>query len=107
MQQVRFKDSSREAARYGNETNCYLFSIDGDYATVKYLDGNDWRPHVVPLVALEVVQPDVVLPVKITDAEILAMWLAAGGTFHGPITETATMTEAKIIDFIRSILQRG
>lgn len=41
---------------------------------------------------------------KVTDDDIRAMWINAGGTFHGPITETATMTEERIIKFIRGLL---
>ena len=41
---------------------------------------------------------------KLTDDDIRKMWMDAGGTFHGPITETATMTEERIIKFIRRLL---
>ncbi|MCK5127499.1 MAG: hypothetical protein KAR42_14685 [candidate division Zixibacteria bacterium] len=41
---------------------------------------------------------------EVTDDDIRAMWINAGGTFHGPITETATMTEERIIKFIRGLL---
>ena len=40
----------------------------------------------------------------ITDDDIRAMWINAGGTFHGPITETAIMTEERIVKFIRGLL---
>ena len=64
MQHVRFKDHSMEAARHGNEQDYYLFAIDGDYAVLKYLDGNVWRSRTVNLVALEVATPLCVLPVR-------------------------------------------
>ena len=104
MQQVRFKPKSMEAARHGNDRDYYLFAINGDYAVVKYIDGNRWRTQTVNRIALEVVEHAVKLPVKITDAELRSIWLNAGGTFHGPITETATMTEARIFDFIKDLL---
>lgn len=41
---------------------------------------------------------------ELTDDDIRAMWTNGGGTFHGPITETATMTEERIIKFIRNLV---
>lgn len=42
----------------------------------------------------------------LTDDDIRAMWVDAGGALQGSTTETATMTmtEARIIKFIRSLL---
>ena len=64
MQHVKFKDGSMEAARHSNDQDYYLFAINGDYAVVKFLDGNVWRSRTVNLVALEVATPLCVLPVK-------------------------------------------
>ena len=40
-----------------------------------------------------------------TDNEIRAAWRAAGGSFHGPHIETATMPEEKMFFFVRCLLE--
>lgn len=37
----------------------------------------------------------------ISDDELRQMWRGAGGEFHGPITETGTMPEARLLPFLR------
>lgn len=54
--------------------------------------------------SLEFAIDDLFKTPEVTDNDIRQMWLDAGGTFHGPITETATMTEERIIKFIRGLL---
>lgn len=107
MQQVKFKNRSMEGARYGNRPDYYLFSIKGDRAVVKYHEDNRWRSRAVSLSALEVATPLCVLPVDVealAEEEIRALWLAAGGSFHGPIVATATMPYESMINFIRGLL---
>ena len=62
MQQVKFKDRSMEAARYGIDRDYYLFAIKGDRAVIKYVESNVWRSRTVSLAALEVATPLCVLP---------------------------------------------
>ena len=38
-----------------------------------------------------------------TDAELRAAWKAAGGSFHGPIVETGTMAESKLLPFLSEL----
>lgn len=40
---------------------------------------------------------------QLTDLELRASWLAAGGSFHGPNIETATMPVALLLRFLREI----
>jgi hypothetical protein len=38
-----------------------------------------------------------------TDDYLRGVWRAMGGSFHGPITETGTMPESKLLPFLRSL----
>lgn len=38
-----------------------------------------------------------------TDDEMRRLWRDAGGSFHGPITETGTMPEDKLLPFLRRV----
>lgn len=42
-----------------------------------------------------------------TDDEIRRLWRAAGGHFHGPNVETGTMTEARLLPFLRHLLDEA
>lgn len=42
-------------------------------------------------------------PTLPTDEELRAIWRAAGGTFHGPHVETGSMSESKLLPFLRSL----
>ncbi len=68
MQQVKFKPKSMEAARHGNDHDYYLFELtddtNGKYAVIKYINVNRWCTLTVNLIALEAVEPAVMLPVK-------------------------------------------
>lgn len=64
MQQVKFKAGSMEEARHGNDQDYYLFTIDDDYAVVKFRNESGWQSRAVNLIALEAVAPAVVLPVR-------------------------------------------
>ncbi|MFM2091024.1 MAG: hypothetical protein RLZZ127_1513 [Planctomycetota bacterium] len=39
-----------------------------------------------------------------TDDELRAFWRSEGGSFHGPITETGTMSEAKLLPLLRRMM---
>lgn len=41
------------------------------------------------------------------DADLRALWRQHGGSFHGPIVETGTMPERKLLPFLRRLIQRG
>jgi hypothetical protein len=43
----------------------------------------------------------------LSDAQIKGMWEAAGGRFHGPNIETATMPEEKMFAFVRQVAARA
>jgi hypothetical protein len=40
----------------------------------------------------------------VNNHEIREAWRKAGGSFHGPIVETATMPEAAMFDFVRGLI---
>lgn len=40
----------------------------------------------------------------VSDDDLRAMWRQHGGMFHGPLIETGTMPEAKLLAFLRAIL---
>lgn len=42
----------------------------------------------------------------ITDDQLRAIWRDAGGGFHGPRVETGTMPEAKLLPFLRSLIEQ-
>lgn len=54
-------------------------------------------------------ESDATLPPAATggksDEDLREIWRAAGGRFHGPIVETGTMPEAKLLPFLRSLLE--
>lgn len=106
MQQVKFKKGSMSEARFGNKNKMYLVSVDGDYSQVTLdPEASPCLTRCVTTIELEAVEPVVMLPIrKLTDEYIRAMWLDSGGSFHGPITETASMTETNLVKFVRGLL---
>lgn len=40
----------------------------------------------------------------VSDEDLRALWRQHGGMFHGPLIETGTMPEAKLLAFLRAIL---
>lgn len=42
---------------------------------------------------------------KPADANLRQLWIQAGGRFHGPHVETATMPEEKLYPFLRSLIR--
>lgn len=88
--------------RHDDKYDYYLVSIDGDHSNIKYYRYGSWSGLCVPTVELE---PVVMLPVpELTDEEILDKFREAGGSFHGPITESAIIPESELINFVRSLL---
>lgn len=43
--------------------------------------------------------------VAISDDQLRELWRKAGGSFHGPIVEHGSIEEAKLLPFLRSLLQ--
>lgn len=41
---------------------------------------------------------------RMSDDQLRARWIEAGGEFHGPNIETGTMPEARLLPFLRSLL---
>lgn len=41
----------------------------------------------------------------LSDQEIRKFWKAAGGSFHGPNVETATIPEQKLFWFVRDLIK--
>jgi hypothetical protein len=46
-------------------------------------------------------------PTKITDQDLRRRWREAGGEFYGPHVETGSMPEAKLLPFLRSLLNQS
>ena len=42
---------------------------------------------------------------KITDEDLKIMWRSIGGKFHGPKVETGYMSEAKLLQHLRSVIK--
>lgn len=40
----------------------------------------------------------------LSDDQLRAIWREAGGTFHGPLVEHGSITEAQLLPFLRSLL---
>lgn len=47
---------------------------------------------------------EIPLVVRWSDDRLRAFWIKNGGKFHGPNVETGTMTEAKLLPFLRLLL---
>ncbi len=69
MQYVKFKRGSMEEARHGNERDYYLVSISGQYANIKWHDGDRWCSLCVPVITLEPAIPEIQLPVDVIENE--------------------------------------
>lgn len=39
-----------------------------------------------------------------SNVELRGLWYGAGGTFHGPRVETGSMAEAKLLPFLRTLI---
>lgn len=46
-------------------------------------------------------------PTKIADQDLRRRWREAGGEFYGPHVETGSMPEAKLLPFLRSLLNQS
>ena len=55
------------------------------------------------LAAVMKAHPQIVEKEPFTDAQLKSMWVEAGGKFHGPIVETGTMPEERLLPFLRKL----